>query len=205
MKTMLSAAILVSLMIAGASNADAQTPSLLNLARDVDQAASNLNFSNQQNLVPGLKKFEMPKLFSGLTDARVKKPTIPGMGLLDKLKNFGKPQLNNGAPTTQGPILAGLSRLLPQRNTSTPSLSLMDRLLGKSAAPAANNLTFSPQQMGELTQAAQGLQQHVGRMSQEMKAKKTSGALFEQFELASPQPPLRSARQYSGQSELRYK
>ena len=198
MTTMLSAALLVILMLVGAPKADAQVPSLLNLARDVDQAASNLN--NRQDSLLGFKKLEMPKLLSGLVDVRLKKPTIPGLGLLDKLKNFGKPQVDGAALPTQGPILAGLSKLLPQRNTSTPSL--MDRILGKTSTQSSGSSLFGANELNEIARATQSLQDNIGRMSQEARAS-TSG-LFEQTDLTSPQPPLRTARQYSDEIKSRF-
>ena len=199
MKTMLSAALLVILMLVGTPNANAQLPSLLNLARDVDQAATNL--TDKQDSLLGFKKIEMPKLLSGLVDVRLKKLTIPGLGLLDKLKNFGKPQVDGAALPTQGPILAGLSKLLPQRNTaSTPSL--MDRLLGKTSNPSAGSSLFGANELGEIARATQSLQDNIGRMSQEARAS-TSG-LFEQTDLSSPQPPLRTARQYSDAIQSRF-
>ena len=165
----------------------------------MDQAATNL--TDKQDSLLGFKKIEMPKLLSGLVDVRLKKPTIPGLGLLDKLKNFGKPQVDGAALPTQGPILAGLSKLLPQRNTaSTPSL--MDRLLGKTSNPSAGSSLFGANELGEIARATQSLQDNIGRMSQEARAS-TSG-LFEQTDLSSPQPPLRTARQYSDAIQSRF-
>lgn len=195
---MLSAAILLSAMFVFASSADAQLPSMLDLARDVDRAAASLSDKKESFL--GFKKLEMPEMLKGILDVRFKKPTMPSLGILDKLKNIGKPQFEATAPPTQGPIMAGLSKLFPQRNTATPSL--LDRMLGKSASPDASSL-FSAQDMSELTAATKGLQDHVGRLSQGVRTNATD-LLTGQNNLTTPQPPLRSARQFSGQSDSRF-
>lgn len=195
MKTILAAMTLLSAMFVFASNANAQLPSMLDLARDVDRAASTLSGKKESFL--GFKKLEMPELLKGFLDVRFKKPTMPSLGILDKLKNIGKPQFESTAPTTQGPILAGLSKLFPQRQ-ATPTPSLLDRMLGK--APSADNSSlFSAQDISELNAATKGLQEHVGRISREVRTNATD-LVTGQNSFTTPQPPLRSARQHSSQS-----
>jgi len=198
MKSILKIAVLVSAMFAAVSNTDAQERSMLDLARDVDHAAATLTDKKESFL--GFKKLEMPKPLEGLLDIRFKKPTLPKFAFLEKLKNFGKP--NFGTPTqgTQGPIMAGLSNLFPKRDASAPSF--LDRMLGKSNGSDASSL-FSAKDMSHLSSATKGLQDQVGRMSRDARTNATE--LFSgQNNLVPPQPPLRSARQHSGQSESRF-
>jgi len=196
---MLKFAMLLAVSIAGTSLAQAQLPSMQELARNVDQAASQL--SARQNSFLGFKKLEMPKPLAGLLDVRFKKPEFPKLALLEKLKNIGKPNFDASGPATQGPIMAGLSKLFPSRTSTTPSL--LDRMLGKSSQPEIGNSLFNNGDLDELTKATRGLQDHVGRMSRDVQTNATE--LFSgQNALTSPQPPLRSARQYSGQSQSRY-
>jgi len=202
MKTMLSAAILLSTMLFSVSSADAQTPSMLELARDVDRAATA--YTDKKESFLGFKKLEMPKPLQGLLDIRFKKPQLPQLpkfGFLEKLKNIGKPQFQSTVPSTEGPIMAGLSKLFPPRNPATPSL--LDRMLGKSSVDPNASSLFTAKDMNELTEATKGLQEHVGRMSREVKTN-ASDLFTGQRNLVPPQPPLRSARQHSGQTESRF-
>lgn len=197
MKTITAAALLVMFLTANA-NLMAQVPGLQDLTQRFDQAAGALAQAPETST--GFKKIQMPKLLDGLMDVRLKKPTLPKIAWLEKLKNFGKPQLDSGQATT-GPLLAGLSKLLPQKEASAPSL--LDRMLGKTAPTSPMNL-LEQNQFSDLAQATKGLQEQVGRMSQGVKSSATE-LLGNQGSAGSLQPPLRSARQYSaGQSQLRY-
>lgn len=199
MKTMLKFVILLAVLFAGTSQSEAQIPSMQDLARNVDQAASQL--SDKRDSFLGFKKLEMPKPLAGLLDVRFKKPQLPKIALFEKLKSIGNPKFDMSEPSTQGPIMAGLSKLFPPRASTTPSL--LDRIMGKSSQPQLGDSLFNDANMGELTKATQGLQDHVGRMSREVKTNATE--LFSgQKTTTTPQPPLRSARQYSGQPTSRF-
>lgn len=202
MKTLTATVVLVVLFTCN-SNAIGQVPGIQGLTQSVDQAASRL--SQQTGSPFGFKKLQMPKALDGLLDIRFKKPQLPSFGLLDKLKNIGKPQLNVGEPATTGPIMAGLSKLFPpKQNTSG---SFLDKMLGKSGQTNQQSL-FGQTELGELTQATKGLSDHVGRMSRDVRTSATqlfNGQAVGSGTGGSLQPPLQSARQYSaGQTQSRY-
>lgn len=198
MNTNLGKAVLLLSMVCscvfGLSNVHAQLPSLQDLTRNVNEAASKLE--EKQNSILGFKKLELPSAISNMVDIRFRKPTLPNLGLLDKLKNFGKPKLEAEAPT-QGPILAGISKIFQPKETSTPGF--LGRLLGNTSASGSSSSGQIAQE--EIARLSSGLQQHVDRMSREAKSNATD--LFSNLDTNSPQPPLRSARQYSGQTTSR--
>lgn len=195
---MLNVAILMALVLVGVSNVHAQLPTMRDLARDVDQAASR--FEEKQNSFLGFKKLEMPKPLAGLLDIRFRKPQLPKFEFLSKLKNLGKPQFGSAEPTAKGPFLSGLSRLFTSREREP---SMIDRMLGKSNFDTGSDSKFGSAEIQELSQATRGLQDHVGRMSRDVQTNATElfGGLGSN---PRPQPPLRSARQHSDQSSSRY-
>ena len=194
---MLKFVILLGLFLAGSKSAFAQIPSLEDLSRNVNEAASQL--SDKRDSILGFKKLEMPKPLAGLLDIRFKKPEFAQLALFEKLKNIGKPKFGGEETTGKGPILAGLSKLFPSREPTTPSL--IDRMLGKSSELQPGSNPLSDTDINELKMATKGLQEHVGRMSRDVRTNATE--LFSGQKELSPQPPLRSARQYSGQTQSR--
>ena len=168
-------------------NANAQRPSLQDLIQNVDRAAVDAQEKSSNFL--GFKKVELPKMFDGLVDLRLKRPTLPKFGFLEKLKTLGKPDFSSEA-SPRGPILSGLGKLFTPQPKSAPSF--MDRMLGRTAADKS---LLDSSEMDELNGIAQGLQSQANRMTRD--AQNNVRDLFGPTE-NSPQPPLRSARQYQG-------
>ncbi len=198
MKTALFTFIFLASSTILLSHAKAQFPSMQDLSRNVDQAA--LNLEEKQNTFLGFKKLELPKPISKIFDIRFKRPEFPKFGVLEKLKDIGKPKFGNEAPT-QGPFLSNLSKMFQPRAKSQSSL--IDRMLGKFDPAGSDASAPAEADLNELTTMTNGLQQHVDRMSQEANA--NTSDLFSNLETSgSPQPPLRSAREYSGESTSRF-
>jgi len=198
MKT-LSTMVMLSIFLAWTSNAMGQMPSIQDLTRNIDQAASNL--SEQSSSILGFKKLQMPKPLEGLLDIRFKKPQLPSFGLLEKLKGIGQPQIGAAQQPATGPILSGLAKLFPPKQNANQSF--LEKMFGTPARPSSQSL-LGATDMSELTRATQGLQDHVGRMSRDVRT--TATDLFNGQQAGSSlQPPLQSARQYSpGQTQTRY-
>lgn len=185
----LSVFVLALLIIpfVSSQDANAQRPSLQDLIQNVDHAAVDAQAKSSNFL--GFKKVELPKMFDGLVDLRLKRPTLPNLGFLDKLKSIGKPDLNSNA-SPKGPILTGLGKLFAPQPKTSPSF--MDRMFGKTNS---DNSLLDSNEIEELNGIAQGLQSQATRMSRD--AQNNVRDLFSPTESA-PQPPLRSARQYQG-------
>ena len=164
MNKVLFPVFVIGLLCCGlASDASAQQPSISDLVRDIDKRAEqvkNPSF-NFQNPFAKLK--------------------MPNFGLLDKLKDFGKPATGNATAQPQGGFF-----------TQTAKPSLLDRLLGRDPKPQQQGL------VDDLNNLARGAQNQAGQWKQ------NAQGTFEQFSLGqngavpSPQPPLRSARQPQG-------
>ena len=199
MRTSAIVVLFASLLWVGSAESKAQVPGIQELTRNIDQAAYELNESG--NSLFGFQKLKMPKPFEGLLDIRFKKPQLPNFGILDKLKSIGKPRFEGEAPTT-GPIMASLGKLFQPPARTSPSF--LDRMFGsKPSEPSGYESVLSEADVNELSRATQGIQDHVGRMSREVKTTYTE--LFGGQSAAPVQPPLRSARQYSGgQTQSRY-
>ncbi len=197
MKTKLSAALLAFMFLSiSTSQADAQLPSMQDLTRNVNNAA--LNLEQKQNTFLGFKKLQLPESISNFVDVRFKKPSLPSLGILDKLKGIGSPKFGS-EKSTPGPIMAGLSKIFQPKAATGPSM--IDRMLGKSDF-GSNGSVLNQADMDELSSMTSGLQKHVERISREAPTQATK--LFSgQGTSASPQPPLRSARAYSGQKTPR--
>ena len=194
MKTLLKTIAFLALLLAVSPHACAQLPTLGDMTQGFRDAASRV--SERQDSLPGFKKLEMPKPLQGLLDIRFKKPELPKFGFLDKLKNMGMPQFGT-QPSGDGPF-AGLGKFFqPPRRTEPGFFS---RMFGNS-----NNSSslFKQDDVDELSRMTQGLQDHVGRMSKD--ARNSASELFGGPRSSStPQPPLRSARQFPEQHQSRY-
>jgi len=202
MKT-ITTAVFLAFFVIGTSQVQAQLPSIGDLFGHVDQAATQL--SDTSDSILGFKKLQMPKLLDGLVDVRLKKPTIPGLGLLDKLKNFGQPAATN--TSNSNPLLSGLGKLLqpPQNNGQ----GLLQKVLGGSQTATTTNSNPLFGNGGGLSnllggggvqqlQGLQALQQQAGGVSQDVRSAATQ--LFSGQNLNNAvQPPLSAARQYSEQ------
>ena len=193
---MAKVAIVFAVLIVGNSGVHGQMPSINQMSKDLDVAANN--FSEKSNSLLGFKKLEMPKPLEGLLDIRFRKPELPKFGFLEKLKNIGKPQFADETPT-QGPFMSGLSKLFQPRPRTEPGF--FSRMFGNSEDGLG---TFSgARETSELSKLSQGLQDHVDRMSRQ--ARTGASELFGTPGTSdSPQPPLRSARQFSGSSQSRF-
>jgi hypothetical protein len=202
MKT-LTATFVFVFFLSCSSNAKGQVPGIQDLTQNINEATSQISQPAESPF--GFKKLQMPKSLDGLLDVRFKKPQLPNFGLLDKLKGIGKPQLNMGEPASTGPILSGLAKLFPPKQKSGGSF--LDKVLGKSGLANQQSL-FSQHDMGELSQATKGLSKHVGRMSKDVRNSATQlfngQAIGSGTANSSLQPPLRSARQYSEQTQSRF-
>lgn len=215
MKTIWTAALLTFLVLSS-SQAKAQLPTLGQLSNSIDQAAAQVG--DKTDTILGFQKLKMPKLLDGLVDVRLKKPTIPGLGLLDKIKNFGNP---NAATTPQTSPLASLGKLFqppqssgqgllsklfgakePQapslgslfNNGSVPNLGAAQQLLNNGSAAnlggVAQQFLNNNASAQNLGGAAQQLQQQAGQLFSGQILNNANNAL---------QPPLQTARQYSEQ------
>ena len=84
MNTNLGKAVLLLSMVCscvfGLSNVHAQLPSLQDLTRNVNEAASKLE--EKQNSILGFKKLELPSAISNMVDIRFRKPTLPNLSLI---------------------------------------------------------------------------------------------------------------------------
>jgi hypothetical protein len=199
MKMKLSAALLALMFLSISTiQAKAQLPSIQDLTRNVNDAA--LDLEQKQNTFLGFKKLELPKSISNFVDVRLKRPSLPSLGILDKLKGIGAPK--TGSETgSRGPLLAGLGKIFQPKAAATPSF--IDRILGKSDFGSSGASTLDQADFNELSQMTSGLQKHVERISREAPTKATE--LFSgQATSSTPQPPLQSARAYSGQTSSRY-
>lgn len=193
MKTIITATFLVIFFV-GTPQVKAQLPGIGDLVNRVDQAASQL--SDQSDSILGFKKLQMPKLLDGLVDVRLKKPTIPSLGLLDKIKTFGQP-----ANTTANahPIMSSLGKLFQPPETNN-NQGFLQKLLGTPAATETPNFSSLLNNSGisNLSNATQQFQQQAGNVSQDVRSAATQ--LFGNQNLNSAlQPPLRAARQHSQQ------
>ena len=198
MKTLQTAIVLTFLLLFG-SQADAQLSSLADLTNSVDQAASQLE--EKSNTFLGFQKLKMPKMLDGLVDVRLKKPTIPGLGLLDKIKNFGNPTAN----TTSTSPLTGLSKLFqpPQTNGQ----GFFSKLFGpKDVQTPTFGSVLNNGSVPNFGGAAQQFQQQAGQMSQDVRSSANQLLNGNMMNNANSvlQPPLQTARQYSEQIESRY-
>ena len=209
MKT-IRTAVFLTILFSLNSQAQAQLPSLSQLSNSVDQLAGQL--SDKSDSILGFQKLKMPKLLDGLVDVRLKKPTIPGLGLLDKIKNFGNPNAATTAPTSPLASLGNLfrpqsnqqgilSKLLGSNESQTPSLG---SLLGNGSIPnlgGAQQLFNGTGSIPNAGAAAQQFQQQAGQFTQSLQngANQLFGGQAPNSINNALQPPLQTARQYSEQ------
>ena len=190
-KSALAVLMFVSSIAFGAQDAQGQFSGFKDLMSKLNPSADQM--VEREGPFQGFKKIELPKPMSKMFDLRWKKPELPKFEFVERLKSIGQPNFNM-QPNEQGPIMAGLTRMFQPRDRTQPGF--LESIFSRNDSSDG----FAADDDGELASMTKGLQQHVDRMSREVRTNATE--LF--TGQASPQPPLRTARQYSGQESSRY-